>query len=485
MAESAEISDGFLINNLYKILYNEYGEGGFKDIFEKIGISSEIERGDIGDEQVKRIQEWIDKQDEMQNKQIKLIVLLEQFRKVSDNEKEFDRQLEIAEKIYEPLIEVIVKRMTDSDIMGRVISDYKVILKFFKDTQKYAFRTKEFKRDNITHQIRVFLLGCYILYEDPDFWVKRIQEDFNKIIRIREINYSYSFKDILEAWAIASLFHDIGRPIEDAKEALKFYKNTYNFEKIRRFREISFTCDVKDDEKHRFKEIPLLIKLDNLAVEVIVNLIGLAKDASTTKSIEKKVRNLDHGAVGAILCINLDSKVALRALSHRPSLIPMALESLVAIALHDNCKFFFCSALTQLLIFSDELQEWNRVTIIGDREVMIFPCRKIFIKIGEKDDEKLIRAVIPYERPKDMTAQEIFKRFEPMKKWEENRKNFEEATKMGTFQRNFRRGVGLEVHIITNPESLSDVITIAIDGNNGSVAYRKTNIGDIILKDRR
>jgi hypothetical protein len=58
MAESVEISDGFLINNLYKILYNEYGESGFKDIFEEIGISSDIERRDIGDEQVKRIQEW-------------------------------------------------------------------------------------------------------------------------------------------------------------------------------------------------------------------------------------------------------------------------------------------------------------------------------------------------------------------------------------------------------------------------------------------
>lgn len=82
MAESVEISDGFLINNLYKILYNEYGESGFKAIFEEIGIPSDIERGDIGDEQVKRIQEWIAKQDEKQNKQIKLIGLLEDFRKL-------------------------------------------------------------------------------------------------------------------------------------------------------------------------------------------------------------------------------------------------------------------------------------------------------------------------------------------------------------------------------------------------------------------
>ncbi len=101
MEGSVKISDGFLINNLYEILFNEYGESGFKDIFEEIGFSSVMERVDIGYEQVKRIQEWIDKQDEKQNEQIKLIGLLEDFRKVSDDENEFDRQMEIAEKIYE------------------------------------------------------------------------------------------------------------------------------------------------------------------------------------------------------------------------------------------------------------------------------------------------------------------------------------------------------------------------------------------------
>ena len=174
MEGSVEISDGFLINNLYRILYNEYGESGFKDIFEEIGISSDIEKGDIGDEQVKRIQEWIAKQDEKQNKLIKLIGLLEDFRKVSDNENEFDRQMEIAEKIYEPLIEVIAKRMLRGT---NQYNNYRQILNVLKKTQDHVFITKEFKRDNIIHQIRVFLLGCYVLYEDKEFWIKQIQED--------------------------------------------------------------------------------------------------------------------------------------------------------------------------------------------------------------------------------------------------------------------------------------------------------------------
>ena len=480
MAESVEISDGFLMNNLYKILYNEYGESGFKAIFEEIGISPDIERGDIGDEQVKRIQEWIAKQDEKQNKQIKLIGLLEDFRKVSDNENEFDRQMEIAEKIYEPLIEVIAKRMLRGT---KLYNNYIEILKFLKSAQDYAFITKKFKRDNIIHQIRVFLLGCYILYGDKEFWIKQIQEDFNKILHlIKSENISYTFNDVLSAWTIASLFHDIGRPIEDAKEALNSYRDTYNFEKIITFRDIFFyqTCNVSDGETHRSNEIPLLI-IDNSRVNQFVNFIRQAKDDSTTKSIERKVKNLDHGSIGAILCFNRDIG-AVRAPSYRRHrMLPMALESLVAIALHDNCKFFFCSAITQLLIFCDGLQEWNRVTKIGDQKVLIFPCRKIHIKIGKEEDEKVICAVIPYERPKDITTQEIFSRFKPMEIWEENKKRFEEATKLKIFQRSFRKGMGLEVHVITNSESCGNHFIININGNNGSVTDNGNNIGDITL----
>jgi len=232
---------------------------------------------------------------------------------------------------------------------------------------------------------------------------------------------------------------------------------------------------------HQVNEIPILIELNKSVVNQFVKFIRQAKDGHTSSSIEKRMGNLDHGSVGAILCFNRYLG-AFMAPSYRRRMFPVALESLVAIALHDNCKFFFCSALTQLLIFCDGLQEWNRVTMIGDREVLIFPCRKIYIKIGKEEDERVICAVIPYERPKDITAQEIFSRFKPMAIWGQNKKRFEEATKLKIFQRSFRKGMGLEVHVITNSESFGDHFIININGNNGSVTYKEINIGDIILK---
>ena len=47
MAHIVEISDGVLINNLYRMLYNELGKVGFRDIFVKIGVASKIEKGEI------------------------------------------------------------------------------------------------------------------------------------------------------------------------------------------------------------------------------------------------------------------------------------------------------------------------------------------------------------------------------------------------------------------------------------------------------
>ncbi len=45
MAHFVKISDDVLINNLYRILCNEFEE--FRDIFVKIGVASKIEKGEI------------------------------------------------------------------------------------------------------------------------------------------------------------------------------------------------------------------------------------------------------------------------------------------------------------------------------------------------------------------------------------------------------------------------------------------------------
>jgi len=97
-------------------------------------------------------------------------------------------------------------------------------------------------------------------------------------------------------------------------------------------------------------------------------------------------------------------------------LLCLLLYLFVAIMLHtEPSKYIFCTSLTQLLIICDELQEWNRITAIGDKEVMIFPCKSLHLEL--KNGE--MQVFIPYERPIDVISQEIFRRFDPKRRWKE------------------------------------------------------------------
>ena len=178
MAESVEISDRILINRFYNLLYNEYDE--YRDIFNEIGINLEITTGEIRDEQVEKINVWIEGLDSnrvQDDEKIKMIELFERFRKISDKDDEFDNQLEIVKDLYELIIGVIATKRVDYYLkkFNREVFDY------FCQTQEYALKIGTFRRDNIIHQLRVFLIGCYILYEDKEFWRQQFQEDISAI----------------------------------------------------------------------------------------------------------------------------------------------------------------------------------------------------------------------------------------------------------------------------------------------------------------
>ena len=153
------------------------------------------------------------------------------------------------------------------------------------------------------------------------------------------------------------------------------------------------------------------------------------------------------------------------------------LPSCIAIALHNNQKYFFCSSLTQLLVICDNIQEWNRITAIGDKEEMIFPCRRIYIKLEGKEDRgtrtKIIQVFIPYERPEDIIAQEIFRRFNPEQIWRKNVKALKAAKDEKAFNKLFQGGIELTVHILFNHSGDGCRLKIKYDG---TVEYQLTNI---------
>ncbi len=554
MEGSVEISDRILINRFYNLLYNEYDE--YRDIFNEIGIDLGLATGEIRDEQVEKINVWIEGLDSnrvQDDEKIKLIELLEKFRKISDKDDEFDNQLEIVKDIYEIIFGVIATKKMDYSLG----SFNKYFYDYFLRTQEHALKISDYRRDNIIHQLRVFLLGIYILYDDKEFWRKRFREDIRAIIGEEKFKVLLTgietsdligdirlieFKDVLIAWMLTSLYHDFGRPIEDAVKATKdinriydlglSVKKTYLFgidvKRVKKIEDSLNQCVISEELRDIFKtkgfspskdsstrseeerkwkitdrediytilkengtlniyKETLLSKAEDAMKELISFLKRYVSDERILGIIENKAKDFNHGPMSLLACSFLSpgriSKQGRNAIigQANPSAIALIIESSVAIALHSDIKCIFSTLLTQFLILCDELQEWNRVTALGDQNVRIFPCRKIYLNIGTIDGIKNIRAVIPYEEPKDIVGQELFSRFKPILKWK-NSKNKLETAKQFTFDRSrgHNQRIKLEFHIVPNLKILGDIITIRIDEDK-LVKSEDANMGDILF----
>jgi len=450
-----EITDSVLINNLYRILCLRKSRlSEFREIFEEIGILSEVENGEIRHEQIRRINEWIERNRGSNNDEIKLIECLEKFRKLSKSEGNFNEQLKVTKNVFKYLLKLLTPtQLQFSPIGGEKLASYvEKIWGYLKEAQEHALGIAEFRRDNIIHQFRVFLLGCYILYRlkrvitkcfrkdlrlickfSDDF--KRLifgtlYEDEDEIIRITkyikrrgrrrkkedEILWQYikrvKFRDILWMWLLSSLFHDIGKPIEDAVKEIKRLMNTYSIERIdidSLVFSVAENLKVNSNKVEEFTE--LLEKIFNNNSNFYEQIRHFLRNRTSS---EKK---WDHGILSAMILyspltdgLSREDRFSIGNWSHYLPLYP----PIIAIMLHtEPSKYIFCTSLTQLLIICDELQEWNRITAIGDKEVMIFPCKSLHLELENRE----MRVLIPYERPIDVISQEIFRRFDPKRRW--------------------------------------------------------------------
>ena len=151
-----EITDGVLINNLYRILCSpEFGWNKFREIFEKIGILSEVENGEIKREQIRRIKEWIERNKGSNKDEIKFIKYLEKFRELSKSEENFNEQLEVTKNVIEYLLKLFFPQHRRHHLLLLLTHAWKLLWKYLKKTQEYALKRAEFG-DHI--------IGCYILY---------------------------------------------------------------------------------------------------------------------------------------------------------------------------------------------------------------------------------------------------------------------------------------------------------------------------------
>jgi len=493
MAHIVEISDGVLINNLYRMLYNELGEVGFRDIFVEMGVATNVKMGEIGADEVDKIRGWIERQNTQDDEKIKLLKSLEKFRKISDDKNQFENQLKIVKEIYSLVIKNMIIYAELQEVL-KPLTDEGLIEKLEK-FQEHALEVTGFRRDNIVHQFRVFMLGCYILYEDKDFWVDHFRTDLTKIFRekslgnlkLEEYAKYIDFMYVLAVWMISSLFHDYGKVIEDAQKEFKCVKDAYNevINNLPLLEKISFNIPLSPGNSIKLSEAEALLKknlgtfVDSDIFQIIEASRGKNAKKKAERGVEKGEAELSHATVGSeLLNYLLTSLQQTGSGERRIFYYLLMLASCIAIALHDNQEYFFCSSLTQLLVICDNIQEWNRITVIGNKEEMIFPCRRIYIKLEGKEDRgtrtKIIQVFIPYERPEDIIAQEIFKRrFNPEQIWRKNVKALKAAKDERAFNKLFQGGIELTVHILFNHSGDGCRLKIKYDG---TVEYQRTNI---------
>lgn len=417
--------------------------------------------------------------------------------------KKFDVLMNLAIEIYPLIIDIMCEPLVLGKIFAgrgkkgykefkdlKILSESPFFIEALKYGQEFAFQTEYLKRDNIIHQLRVFLLGCYIMQKDIDFWIKHfwgaIEKFFGSLASILPRRKEDRKRVIFAIWAMASLFHDYGRPIESFYKSLQGLYTT--------FEEIFFRFELKmpstetkfllsetwENKKHNFF----------LLAEYFLG--GYTWFKGTQKLLKDIMDEADHGIVGAILCTHQyelsemmqklpraypmepDEKESSEIIKEAHSLIKneskineIAWKTIIsfyaafAIAFHNLKEYWFITPLTQLLIFLDNLQEWDRLTKIGDQELPIFPCHSIKLEIQDVRNGglqgKLIKAEVDYAYKKGNSGRHIFHRWDPMRLFKEYKKGLISKVCNGEiFDKTYKPSVGLHMVIKHNGKQIQE-----------------------------
>jgi len=493
------IDDSTLINNFYDILINEFE---FDSLFMEMGIYPKI---NSKHDEIKIVKEWIKDNNDESNLEIELLNQLEIFRDISGDPKKIDEQIKSIIIIYELLLENFKKKCSieyDLDFL-----DYEENLEYLKRSQDLTFSFKKFKRDNIIHQLRVFLLGCFIINHSQDFWIERIWgnmwEELEKMhnshhfyVLKRAINFNidmpgkvndkFIIRSVFFTWLISSLFHDIGRSVEDANETIKTISDS--FLRIPNFNWAHYKSYKGNKKLCKLCPSCLTLKLDEAGEEKKKALITFLEWLPNEKNdfvkniIETGNNELDHGIISAVLAT--DSEFLDEFEKYDSDLQSSPFEyifhllvhySLISISLHNLQRYFFISPLTLLLTAVDTLQEWERVTKIDDNKIKIYPCDHIEIKIDNFNINSSncikIEAIIPYEESEDVLLKEIFNRRVPdyKKLFEELKKSKSDYDKFKSF---FIKGIELRIVFIESDK----IIKLKICGHCGDILFEEDEL---------
>ena len=250
------------------------------------------------------------------------------------------------------------------------------------------------QRDHYVHSVNVFILGLSVYTRNGGFRAAFDSANLDK----DDYPFSYDTKheEFFYRWGIASLFHDVGYPVEIiGKQINKFIsfatevdrqgqvKTHLEFDNFEEFNSIAEILPKQDFIRSYYDKHPSCAELDLLNPNDLLAHklhLSLGVDLKTVKTALDKFPEImaehgfiDHGYYSAIIVLRWYSFL-IQSCNYKPDyfFFPI-LDSASAILLHNYYKNVLLKPpfnkgplspqehpIAYLLILCDELQEWNR-----------------------------------------------------------------------------------------------------------------------------
>ena len=359
------------------------------------------------------------------------------------------------------IYQITAENKSDKVTSKSIVYEQNTLLDLVKIMKKYEENTGELiekQRDHFVHSVNVFLLGLAIYSQN-----KKYRDAFESYVinspyeKYYKIDGNFSNEEFLYRWGVASLFHDIGYPVEIiGKQLNKFINDSVKSISV------SYGADTAIDFKD-FAEFNTIIKINTDFADNYTNFYPKAKFLNLFKptdimaqkisidfpdvDVNKVAKHLDdfveimgdsgfidHGFFSAILVLNSYGYLIQKFAKNNDFFFYPIVDSATAILLHNYYRNVLQknpfnlpalhpskSPIAFLLILCDELQEWNRTPFgvkdkkrshVNDLNLIIDNTRlevDYIVKSGSlglgfsEDKEELLKHVL--------SISSIFKRF--------------------------------------------------------------------------
>ena len=298
--------------------------------------------------------------------------------------------------IYQITAENKSDKVTDTSI----VSEPNTLLDLVKIMKKYEENTGDLiekQRDHFIHSVNVFLLGLAIYAHNQNYKdAFRLYVGKSPYKKYYRINKKIADEEFLYRWGVASLFHDIGYPVEIIgkqlnkfiNDGVKSISSTYGADTAIDFKDFNeFNTIVKMDPNFadeftnqypQAKFLNLFKPTDILAQKIstdfdTVDVNKVAKHLDDFVNIMGENGFIDHGFFSSILVLNSYGYLIQKYAKNHDFFFYPIVDSASAILLHNYYRNVLQkdpfnlpalhpsqSPLAYLLILCDELQEWNR-----------------------------------------------------------------------------------------------------------------------------